>query len=225
MLVKYWMTKDVITIQADESMQKAMDLMDQNDIHMLPVMERGNLVGIVTEHDLKRAKAAIASTMDTYDIKKMQSEVKINSFMSSDLVAVQKDLSIEETAEKLVENKISGVPVVDDDGMLEGIITKTDLFNVLISLTGLKKRGIQFALILKDEAGSIKEVSEVIRKYGGRMACILTSYERVPEGFRRVYIRMYGIDRFKLRSLQEELREKAKLLYLVDHREVVREIY
>jgi acetoin utilization protein AcuB len=225
MLVKYWMSKDVITVQVDDSMQKAMDLMDKNDIHMLPVMDNTDLVGIVTDRDLKRAKAAIGTSMNTYDFQKLQSEIKVESFMSSDLITVQRDVSIEETAEKLIMNKISGVPVVGDDGILEGVITKTDLFKVLISLTGLKKRGIQFALIVKDMPGSIREITEIIRKYGGRMACILTSYERVPKGFRRIYIRMYSIDRFKLRRLEEELREKAKLLYMVDHKEVVREIY
>lgn len=225
MLVKYWMSRDVITVQGDDSMQKAMDLMDKNNIHMLPVMNDADLVGIVTDRDMKRAKAAIATTLNTYDLRKVQSEIKVKSFMSCDLITVHRDVSIEETAEKLIENKISGVPVVGDDGFLEGVITKTDLFKVLISLTGLKKRGIQFALIVKDVPGSIRDITEKIRKYGGRMACILTSYERAPKGYRRIYIRMYGIDRFKLRRLEEELREKAKLIYIVDHKDAVREIY
>ena len=225
MLVKYWMTKDVITIQDEDSMQNALDLLENHNIHMLPVMNDVDIVGVVTDRDLKRAKAAIANAMNTYDLKKVQSEIKVKSFMSTPPITVHRNASIEETAEKLIENKISGVPVVDDSGILEGVITKTDLFKVLISLTGLKKRGIQFALIVKDIPGSIREISEIIRKYGGRMACILTSYDRAPKGSRRVYIRMYGIDRFKIGRLEDELRKKAKLLYMVDHKEAVREIY
>ena len=225
MLVKYWMKKDVITVQAEDSMQKAMDLLEEHNIHMLPVMEDDSLVGIVTDRDLKRARTAIATTMSTYDLKSVQSKIKVKSFMTREPITVHRNLSIEETAEKLIEHKISGVPVVDEDGMLEGVITKTDLFKVLISLTGLKKRGIQFALVVKDLPGSIKEIAEIIRKYGGRMACILTSYERAPKGFRRVYIRMYGIDRFKLKRLEEELKEKTKLLYIIDRKEAFREIY
>jgi acetoin utilization protein AcuB len=68
-------------------------------------------------------------------------------------------------------------------------------------------------------------VADVIREYGGRMASILTSYNMAPEGFRRVYIRMYGIDRFKLNRLKDALKEKARLLYLVDRREVQRETF
>jgi acetoin utilization protein AcuB len=57
------------------------------------------------------------------------------------------------------------------------------------------------------------------------MVSILTSYANVPEGFRKVYIRMYGLDRSKLPALKEELAQVATLLYLVDHRENRREIF
>jgi acetoin utilization protein AcuB len=57
------------------------------------------------------------------------------------------------------------------------------------------------------------------------MASILTSYDMAPQGYRRMYIRMYGIDRFKLNKLKESLKEKATLLYMVDRREARRETY
>ncbi|OQX25733.1 MAG: hypothetical protein BWK80_14140, partial [Desulfobacteraceae bacterium IS3] len=87
------------------------------------------------------------------------------------------------------------------------------------------KRGIQFAFELEDQPGSIKTVTDIIRINGGRLASILSSYTGVSEGYRKVYIRAYYIDRAKLPKLIEELRSKAKLLYMVDHRENRREIY
>jgi len=95
----------------------------------------------------------------------------------------------------------------------------------LISLTGVGKRGIQFAFQVEDRSGSIKEVADIIRNYGGRMVSILTTYENVPAGFRKVFIRMYGVDRERLPSLETELRKKAQLLYVVDHRENRREVF
>jgi acetoin utilization protein AcuB len=115
--------------------------------------------------------------------------------------------------------------VVDNNGTVVGTITQTDIFKVLISLTGFGKRGIQFAFVLEDRPGSIKEVADIIRKYRGRMASILSSYEREPEGFRRVHIRAFDIDRTKLSELKKELKSSAKLLYVIDHRENKREIY
>ena len=125
----------------------------------------------------------------------------------------------------LQKNRISGAPVVDADGQLVGTITQTDLFRVLISLTGVGNGGIQFGFQVEDRPGSIKEVADIIRIYGGRMVSILTSYDNVPEGYRKVYIRMRSIERSKLKMLIQDLSAKATLLYMVDRRENKREIY
>jgi acetoin utilization protein AcuB len=125
----------------------------------------------------------------------------------------------------LLKNKISGTPVVDGPGKVIGVITQSDIFRVLIALTGVGNRGIQFAFKLEDRPGSIKEVADVVRDFGGRMVSILTSYENVESGYRKVYIRMHSIDRQKLGQLKDVLRQKAEVLYMVDHRMNNREIY
>jgi len=99
------------------------------------------------------------------------------------------------------------------------------LFRVLISLTGVGNGGIQFGFQVADRPGSIKEIADVIRSFGGRMVSILTSYDDVPEGYRKVYIRMRSIERASLQRLIKDLGTKATLLYMVDHRENKREIY
>ncbi|MCU0603244.1 MAG: CBS and ACT domain-containing protein [Desulfobacterales bacterium] len=202
MLVKNWMSKNVVTINEDDSMQDAMKLMKQHSIRMLD-----------------------ATTLDVHELLYLISKIKVKNIMSKSPVAVSPDLTVEETAEILLNNKISGVPVVDEKGKVVGTITQTDLFRVLIALTGVGKRGIQLAFQVADRPGSIKDLADPIRKHGGRMVSILTSYDNVPDGFRKVYIRMYGLDRAKLPALKEELAKAAKLLYLVDHRENRREIY
>ena len=106
-----------------------------------------------------------------------------------------------------------------------GIISRYDLFQVLNALSGFGKRGIQFAFRVTDKAGSIVELAEIIRKYGGRIASLLSTYERMPPGFRLAYIRAYDIEREKLPELKAELQNHAKMLYMVDHRENKREIY
>ena len=225
MLVRNWMSKNVVTINEDDSMQDAMKLMKQHNIRMLPVLKNGSLVGVVTDRDLKRASASDATTLDVHELLYLISKIKVKNIMSKNPIAVSPDLTVEETAELLLNNKISGVPVVDDQGKVVGTITQTDLFRVLISLTGVGKRGIQFAFQIEDRPGTIKELADPIRKHGGRMVSILTSYDNVPDGYRKVYIRMYGLDRSRLPLLKEELAKVAKILYIVDHRENQREIY
>ena len=225
MLVKNWMSKPVITIDADASMNDAIKLLKNHNIKMLPVMENGKLVGIVTDRDLKRASASDATSLEIHELLYLISKIKIREIMTQNPITVPQDYTVEETAEILLKHNISGVPVVDQYREVVGTITQNDIFRILISLTGAEKKGIQFGIEVEDRPGSIKEVTDIIREYGGRMASILTSYDKAPEGYRRVYIRMYGIDRFKINKLKEAIEEKASLLYLVDRREVHRETF
>lgn len=68
-------------------------------------------------------------------------------------------------------------------------------------------------------------MADIVRRYGGRLASILSSYDRAPEGFRHVYIRVYQVDREKIAQMVADLKAAAKLRYLVDHRENRREIF
>jgi acetoin utilization protein AcuB len=225
MLVRNWMSRAVITVDVNDSMQDAMKLLKEHNISMLPVMKKGKLVGVVTDRDLKRASASDATTLEVHELLFLISKIKVKDIMTPNPVTVPMNFTVEETAEVLLDHKISGAPVVDERGEVVGTITKNDLFRAMISLTGVGKRGIQFAFQVEDRPGSIKDLTDIMRKYGGRMVSILSTYERVPQGYRKVYIRMYGVDRSKLENLKAELREKAEVLYMVDHRENKREIY
>ena len=225
MLVKNWMSKDVITVDANDSMHNATRRLKEHNIRMLPVMKKGKLVGIITDRDLKKASASDATTLEVHELLYLLTRVKVKDIMTRDVITVPPDYTVEETAQVLQKNRISGAPVVDADGQLVGTITQTDLFRVLISLTGVGNGGIQFGFQVEDKPGSITEIADIIRAYGGRMVSILSSYDEVPEGYRKVYIRMRSIERSKLKNLIQALESKAGLLYMVDHTENRREIY
>jgi len=225
MLVKNWMSKNVIAVDINESMSDAIKLLKENNIKMLPVLKKDKLVGIVTDRDLKRASASDATTLDVHELLFLISKIKIKAIMTKDPIMIPEDFTVEETAEILLKNKISGAPVTDNEGKVVGTITQTDLFRVLIALTGVGTKGMQFAFLLEDSPGSIKTIADIIRKYSGRIVSILTSYKNATQGYRKVYIRMYDIERTEIEKLKGELREKATLLYMVDHQKNKREIY
>jgi acetoin utilization protein AcuB len=225
LLVENWMSPKVITVDADDSMLDATKLLKEHNVRRLVVLEKGKLAGIVTDRDLKRASPSDATALEAHELLYLVANIKVREIMTRNPITVPYNYTIEEAAEILLQAKISGVPVVNKDGEVIGMITQTDLFKVLISLTGVGKKGVQFAFLLEDRAGSIKEVADIIRSYGGRMASILSSYEKAPEGHRYAYIRMYDVDRDKMQQLKEDLKKKAKVLYIVDSRENKREIF
>ena len=167
MLVENWMSTKVITINANDSMMDATRRLKEHGISILPVMRNGNLVGVLTDRDLKEASASDATTLEIHELMYLISNLKVKEIMTKPPITIPLNYTIEETAEVLLENKISSAPVVDSQGQVAGVITETDLFKVMMSLTGLKKRDNLFALEVKDRSGSIKEVTDVIRRYGG----------------------------------------------------------
>jgi acetoin utilization protein AcuB len=217
MLVKNWMRTNVITVNQETSMEDAMELQKQYSIKMLPVMKNNKLVGIVTDRDLKRASPSDATSLEINELLYIISKVKVKDIMSKPPITIPDNYTVEEAAAVLLKNNISGAPIVDDNGQTIGIITQNDIFRVFISLTGVGKKGVQFAFQLEDRPGSIKEVADVIRTNGGRMVSIFSSYEDVPKEYRKVYIRMHGTDGPKLDVLENELRQKANLMYVVNN--------
>jgi len=215
MLVKGWMTSDVMTIDEDTSMMKASQIMKENNIRRLPVMHKGKLVGMVTDRDIKEASPSKATTLDVHELYYLLSELKVKDIMSKNVSTIGPEETVEKAAVKMLEHRISGLPVVNDKGKVVGVITQGDIFKVLISLTGIYRGGIQFAFNLEDRPGSIKEVSDMIRKHGGRMVSILTSYDMCDEGCRHVYIRIKEIPEDKLKALTDELDKNFILLYTV----------
>jgi acetoin utilization protein AcuB len=224
MLVETWMSKPVITVNADDSMQQATALLKENHIGILPVMENEKLVGVITDRDLKRASASDATSLEIHELVYLLCKIKVKEIMTKDPISVPPYYTIEETSRILLEKKISGVPVVDDEGRLTGIITRDDLLRVLVNLTGVDKLGIQFAFQVEDRAKSIHELTDIIRKYEGHMVSILTSYENAPQGYRNVCIRAYRINRHEIPQLLNDLKKKATLLFMVDHRNDFRDI-
>ncbi|MDQ7783166.1 MAG: CBS and ACT domain-containing protein [Desulfomonilaceae bacterium] len=225
MLVRDWMSQPVVAVGVEDTMQRAIELMKDYDIGMLPVMDGGRLVGIVTDRDLKRAAPSDAAVFEVRQVLYHLSRVQMGAIMSRKPVTVRYDHTVEEAAQTLLDRKISGCPVMDTSGQVVGIITKSDIFRAIVSVTGLLKRGLQFGVTLEDRPGSIKEVTDVVRSYGGRLVSILTSYDNAPKGSRRAYIRAFGFDRDRLPQLKQLLRDKMKLIYMIDHRIDEREIY
>jgi len=77
MLVKHWMSTPPITVKAEASIQKAIKLMEQHNIRILPVLEEDQLVGIVTKGDLKQASTSDVVYLETRKLDDLTKRIKI----------------------------------------------------------------------------------------------------------------------------------------------------
>jgi acetoin utilization protein AcuB len=211
MPVKEWMSQDLITIDEDTSLLKASKVMKQHNIQHLPVLRQGRLVGIVSDRDLKEAQPSKATSLDIHEMYYLLDTVKVKSLMPKNLFTITPGKTIEKAAAIMLKNRISALPVVDSQGALTGIITKGDIFRAFVSISGIYQGTLAMGVELTDEAGFIKQVTDVIRAHGGRIASIMTRYEGVPEGTKHVYVRAKQVKDEK--ALRQELESKQKVLY------------
>jgi acetoin utilization protein AcuB len=216
MLVKNWMTSDVITVHEDTPMLKARVIMKEKKIRCLPVVNnKGKLVGIVTDRDLKAASPSQATSLDVYELNYLISTIDVRSLMTKDVVFVRPDEAVEFAAILMLENKISSLPVINNMDSLAGIITQTDIFKALINITGVYTSGIAFAFSLEDRPGAIREAADVIRSHGGRIVSILSTRELAEEGRHNVYVRTIPLPEDKVGSLVRDLEDRFVVLYTI----------
>ena len=225
MLVKKWMSSPVNTVEADTSLMDVADLFEKKVISMVPVMEKGRIVGIVTDGDIKKATPSQATSLAVYELTTLLREVKIAQVMSTPVFFTTEDCTVEEAAQIMLLENISGMPVKDSQGHLSGIITKSDIFRCLVSFTGAATKGQIFALKISDSPGSIKTLTDIVRMGGGRLLSILTSYDDVEQGYRKVCMHAFDMPEENFDSVVSQLCDAGELLFLADQTRNIRKIF
>lgn len=202
MFIGDWMSKDVASVTPDDAVPRAIALMRERNIRHLPVVEKGRVIGILSDRVIKDFLPSEATTLDIFEIHYLLGQLKIRKIMRAPVFTTTADTPIEEAALLLYQHQISCLPVLED-GRLVGIITDKDIYAALISITGVRQGGHRLCLELADIPGSIREAADLIRRHGFAVESILSSHVFSAAGRRRVVIRTRGQGDFA--ALQAEL--------------------
>jgi acetoin utilization protein AcuB len=209
MLVQEWMTKEVLTITPDTSMMKASRLMKDKKIRRLPVVdEEMRVIGIVSDRDIKDASPSKATTLDMHELYYLLSELKIKDIMTKSPICAEAGDSVEGVALVMMDRGFGGMPVVDQNRKLVGIITESDIFRVLVSITGITSGGIQLAFELPSLRGTLRPVLDALRERGGSIISVLTSQNSEDAPTRRVYIRLRAMSDEEGKALVEAMQSQ-----------------
>lgn len=218
MLIKKWMSKPVITVEKDASLMDVANLFKRKIISMVPVVENGKPIGIVTDGDIKKASPSEATSLDIYELMSLVRQIKIDRVMSSPVLTVPCEFTVDEAASMMLSKNISGMPVMGKDGKMVGIITKSDIFRCFVSFTGVANKGQVFAFKIKDKPGIVQGLINTIRENNGRLSSIMTSYDDTDEGFRKIFIHTFGLGSDLFDPLVNELRLKGEMIYAADQK-------
>lgn len=129
--VRDWMTPDPVTIDPKKTLPEAQKLMKDRRIRRLPVLQRGRLVGIVTQGDIRGAEPSEASTLSIFEMHYLLAKLTVEKIMTWEPITLPPDATIRQAAQLMLEHKIGGLPVVDNDKLV-GIITESDIFRILV---------------------------------------------------------------------------------------------
>ena len=136
-VVHNWMSKNPITIDPEEGLAEAHDLLQEHDVRRLLVVdEEGNLIGIATLGDIREASPSDTTSRTIWELNYLWAKLTIGEIMTSDPITVSTNDTIADVANIMLENKISGLPVIDTDGHLAGIITESDIFRMVVQKAG-----------------------------------------------------------------------------------------
>ncbi|XPV76447.1 MAG: CBS and ACT domain-containing protein [Desulfovibrio sp.] len=216
MLVRDWMTREVTHLTQDRSMMKASKLMKDQKISRIPIVDDNmKVVGIVTDRDVKEASPSKATTLDMHELYYLLSEIKLKDIMTRTPRCLHEEDTIEMAAAIFKNNKFGGMPVVDDENKLVGVITDTDIFDVLVSITGVMEGGVSIGFRLSNEPGGLVPVLDFLKNKSARVMSLLTSCAPPEEGMRDVFIRIRDMEKSELKKLRAALEEEFEVVHWV----------
>jgi CBS domain-containing protein len=131
--VRDWMSKNLATIGPDTTLPQVLQLMKERKIRRLPVLEDGELVGIVTLGDLREAGPSDAVSLSVHELNYLLAKLNVAEFMTRDPLTVSPNTGLTEAAKLMLHHKIGGLPVLEGHKLV-GIITESDIFRAYVKL-------------------------------------------------------------------------------------------
>ena len=189
------MTTDLITVTPGTPLVSARDLLREHKIKQLPVVDgEGKLVGILTDRDIKQAWASPATTLSIYELTYVLQKLTVESVMVRELITTRPDATVERAASILHARKIGSLPVVEGDKLV-GIITSTDLMEVLLDGLGIQEASGRLVVLVKDRIGVLADVCGLLKDARISIVSMITLPLHQYPGIHELVMRVHSSER------------------------------
>jgi len=179
MNVRDIMTTNVVTIPSNTSVADAKRIMAAHRIRRLPVVDKGKLVGIVTEHRLESVSPSKASSLTVWELGYLLEKTTVKEIMERDVITCSPDMSAEESLAVAQGNKVGAVVVVED-GRVVGISTTNDFFYKIVNpILGIGEPGSRIEIADGGNGKALEEIISTVNKLGLEITTI--HIEHLPE--------------------------------------------
>lgn len=163
MLVKDYMTTEVITAAEDTKVLEALDLMKENDFHRLPIVKNGHMIGLITEEIISDNSPSTATSLSIHELNYLLTKTTVGDIMRSKVPIIGPEDLLEEAASRMRDLKVGVLPVVQNENQLVGIITDKDIFRAFIDLLGYNNKGSRVVIdIPEDHPGILEDITNIL---------------------------------------------------------------
>lgn len=140
MYVRDQMTTPVLTLTPDTPFLDALKLMREHKIRRIPIVnEQGKLAGIVSERDLLHAEPSPATSLSVWEMNYLLWKLRLGDVMTKAVITVTPLTKLQDAASLMIKHKIGGLPVVDAEERVVGVITETDIFKTFVALLDMEQ--------------------------------------------------------------------------------------
>ena len=166
MYVRDIMTSNVVTIPSNTSVAEAKRIMEAHRFRRLPVVDKGKLVGIVTEHGLEKVSPSKATSLTVWELSYLLDKTTVKEVMEANVVTIAPEATAEESLAVAQGHRV-GALVVVEDGRVVGILTTNDFFYKIVNpILGLGEPGTRLEVTGGGESRALEEVISSVNKHG-----------------------------------------------------------
>ncbi len=124
------MTTHPVSVAPEDSIQQVREIMDEENIRQLPVTNEKELIGIITDRDIRSFLGG--RSLGYLEEREVAMETKVATVMTDKPITLSPEDDLREAVELLLEEKVGGIPVMDPDDGLMGIITYVDVLRCFL---------------------------------------------------------------------------------------------
>ncbi len=173
MFVRDFMTKDPIVVSLEASIPYTADLMKKHRLKRFPVMDKGRLVGLITEKDVAKSLPSPATSLSRHEINYLTAKMTVSDAMTTDVVTTSPDTTVEEAIMLMRQHDIGCLPVLENSKLV-GIITESSVFDALTKLFGFNRPGLRITVQVTDRIGVIADLTTIIKNLNLTVISLVT---------------------------------------------------
>ncbi|HZD54813.1 MAG TPA: CBS and ACT domain-containing protein [Candidatus Aquicultoraceae bacterium] len=200
------MQRNVATITSSETLQEARRRMRGQSVRQLPVVaEDGKLVGILSDRDIREAMLPVALLPGSSEkeMEEILANTPVERVMTRKVITATVNDSLEDAIVLLHDFRVNSLPVVDGEGRVAGIITRTDVLKAFIEALGVGEISSRLEVVVPDVPGSLAGIVAIIKSFHVNITSVLTTGHTEP-GKRAVFFRIATLNVGPIRKALQE---------------------